>query len=503
MADKKNPSRAERAVSEVKKNTGSSNSKASSKSKPKKNSTGSKKPTKAEKAVSNSSVPVSLICIALFALFAVLSINPEGAVLQLIKAVLFGFLGQAGFYFSIPALLYLFLINTFGRRTSVKMRSICTVIFVLLCGCIFHLTVQTQGVASGINLIPDLYLSGVDGFSGGIVCGGIALLMKWACGRWAALLICVLAAFLTLLAAMDITVPSIIRAIANRPRDEVDEDEEQEYIEPAALVVNHIANKRIEKKRQHNSRLEGVHTPNMAELDTLPKSVPQQNVKKIQKPKQPVPQPAAISEENTVGTPSRASGVMSTIDLDINAPVFASGQGAIPVMDENEILTGSSQGMPELNLDVAPPSFVMAKEEPAEPKVRPMPKAAMEPVDSKPEKKKDKVTANDTETSAQQVAAEIEMNQAQQQPDYCFPPMDLLKMPVRGAAEHRRGAVSGPLRRGEKHLRQHRDGNLRRQIFGADVAERRGDRRHQGTKHPHRDRRAGGCRPEKLRPGPL
>ena len=429
MAEKKNPSRAERAVSEVKKSTGSSNSKASSKSKPKKNT--SKKPTKAEKAAATASnVPVSLISIALFVLFAVLSINPEGAVLQLIRSVLFGFLGQAGFYFSIPALFYLFIINTFGRRTAVKMRSICTVVFVALCGCIFHLAVQTQGIASGINLIPDLYLSGVDGFSGGIFCGGIAMLMKWACGRWAALLICVLAAILTLLGAMDITVPSIIRAIANRPRPEYDEDEEQEYIEPAALVVNHIANKHIEKKKQQNARRESVRTSDMAELDVLPKSTPQQNMTKSRKPKQAVQQTSPVSEQVTTGTPSRASGVMSTIDLDINAPVFSAAK---PVSEE-EILTGGNEGMPQLELDVVPPEFVMAKEEP-ELKTRSMPKAVTEQIESKPEKKKDKVTAKDTEVSAQQVAEEIEKNQTQQQPDYCFPPMDLLKKPMRGAAD--------------------------------------------------------------------
>jgi hypothetical protein len=165
----------------------------------------------------------------MFALFAVISVNPEGAVLGLIRSVLFGFLGQAGFYFAIPGLLYLFIINTFGRRTAVKMRSICTVVFVTLCGCIFHLTVQSQGMATGINVVPDLYVSGMDGISGGIICGGIALLLKWACGRWVALLLCVLAAILTLLGAIEITIPSLIRAIANRPREE--EEEEQEYID--------------------------------------------------------------------------------------------------------------------------------------------------------------------------------------------------------------------------------------------------------------------------------
>ena len=429
MAEKKNQSRAERAVSEVKKNTGSSNSKASAKSKAKKNSPN--KPTKAEKAASSSSnVPVSLISLVLFALFAVLSTNPDGAVLHLIRSVLFGFLGQAGFYFSIPALFYLFVINTFGRRTAVKMRSICTVVFVALCGCIFHLAVQNQGVASGINLIPDLYLSGVEGFSGGILCGGIAMLMKWACGRWASLLICVLAAILTLLGAMEITVPSVIRAIANRPRPEYDEDEEQEYIEPAALVVNHIANKRIEKKKQKITQAESVRSSDMAELEVLPKSTPQQNMVKSRKTKQSVQQRVDVSEQITTGTPSRASGVMSTIDLDINAPVFGTANTA----SEEEILTGGSESMPSLELDVVPPDFVMAQEEPAS-KTKSMPKAVLEPVEPKPEKKKEKVTARDTEVSAQQVAEEIEKNQIQKQPDYCFPPLELLKKPARGAAD--------------------------------------------------------------------
>ena len=430
MAEKKTVSRAERAVSEVKKNTGSSNSKASAKSKPKKNKPA--KPTKAEKAAtSGSGAPVSLISIALFALFAVLSINSEGVILGLIRSVLFGFLGQAGFYFSIPALFYLFLINTFGRRTALKMRNICTVAFVVLCGCIFHLAVQSQAVTVDINLIPDLYMSGVNGFSGGIFCGGIAMLMKWACGRWAALLICVLAAVLTLLAAMEITVPSLIRAIANRPRPEYDEDEEQEYIEPAALVVNHIANKHIEKKKQHNIRQESVRTVDMAEVEHLPQATPQQNMTRPKKPKLPAPQPAAAEEQTIGGTPSRGSAVMSTIDLDINAPVFGGARAAA----EEEILTGGCESMPQLELDVTPPEFVMAKEEIPEAKPKAMPKAVMEPMEPKPEKKKEKVSARDTEVSAQQVAQEIEENRTKQQPDYCFPPMDLLKKPMRGAAD--------------------------------------------------------------------
>ena len=424
MAEKKNPSRAERAVSDVKKNSGSSNSKASSKPK----TTSKKKSTKADKAAQNSKVPVSLIYFILFALLAVLSVNPEGALLKLIRSVLMGFVGLAGFYFAIPATLYLFIINTFGRRTAVTMRSVCTVVFATLCGCIFHLTVQNQGIASGIEIIPDLYMAGVGGYGGGIICGGLALLIKWACGKWVAILLCILTAIFCLLGAMEITPASIIRAIANRPRDE-EEDEEQAYIEPAALVVNHIANKRIEKKRQHNARLEAAVEAD-PEVELLPKSTmkmeqPKPKAKAVRQPVQPV------AEQKTSGTPSRAAGMMSTIDLDIGAPVYG-GRPAEP--DEEELYTGGSEPMPQLNLEeVKPPEFVMAREE--APKPRSMPKAVMEPIDEKPEKKKEKVTAKETETSAQQVAAEIEQNQALEQPAYCFPPMDLLKKPVRGSAD--------------------------------------------------------------------
>ena len=164
MAQKKNPSRAEQAVSDVKKNTGSANSKQKASTKKSGASNKAKPSTKAEKAASSGSgVPVSILSLALFALFAVLALNTEGAVLKLVKSIVLGFIGQAGFYFAIPALLYIFIIHTFGRRTAVKMRSICTVIFVMLCGCIFHLAVQTQGMAAGIQIVPDLYLSGRSG----------------------------------------------------------------------------------------------------------------------------------------------------------------------------------------------------------------------------------------------------------------------------------------------------------------------------------------------------
>ena len=429
MAEKKSQSRAQKAVSDVKKNTGASNSAKSAK---KNQSAGKKKaPSKAEQAAFSPSFSVvtAIISAAILFLLVVLCINPEGALLRFIKSLLLGLFGQAGFYFAIPGCLFLFIINTFSRRSAVKMRSFCVISFVLLCGCLFHLVVQEQTLGTGFAVFTELYWGGIEGITGGVVCGGIAMLLRWTCGTLLSYLIFILSTILTLLGAMQITVPSILRAIANRPRDTFEEEEEQEYIDPAALMVNHIANKKIEQKRQRRQQ----EAARLQEVQNLPQAVPQQ-----QKPvkKQSKKAVAEMSEQEHVpadGRPSRGAGVMNTIDLDISAPMFGSQEPAVekkrslkpaaPVAVEGEdIEEPVPSRMPKLDIQKpARPAVVEKKAVPAE--------------ENPPEMKKEKVTAREAEASAQQVAAEIARNQVSQKPMYCFPPIDLLKCPARGSAD--------------------------------------------------------------------
>ena len=433
MAEKKSQSRAEKAVSDVKKNTGASNSAKSAK-KNQANSSGKKKTsTRAEQAAAKASFNVitAIISAALFFLLMVLCINPEGALLRFIKSMLLGLFGQAGFYFAIPGTLYLFIINTFSRRSAVRMRSFCVISFVLLCGCLFHL-VLNHPVGTGFEIFTELYWGGMEGTTGGVICGGIAMLLKWSCGTLLSYLLCIAGAVLTLLGAMQITVPSILRAIANRPRDTVEEEETQEYIDPAALMVNHIANKKIEQKRQRRQQ----EAARLQELQNLPQATPQHNaVKKA--PKEPAasqepaaPEVAAQEEVNTTGTPARAAGMMSTIDLDISAPMFGKqdksqktrrpAKPAAPVAVEGEDLEAVVPSrMPKLDKEQQLRSIMVEKEAPQKPEEKPL------------DVKKDKVTSKEAEESAQQVAVEIAQNQAAQKPAYCFPPIDLLKRPVR------------------------------------------------------------------------
>ena len=433
MAEKKSQSRAEKAVSDVKKNTGASNS---AKSAPKKNtqkkaSSGKKTTSRAEQAAQKVpfSVLVSIISLAVFFLLVVLWVNPEGALLRFLKSLFLGLFGQAGFYFSAPVALFLFIINTFNRRSAVKMRSICAMIFVLLCGCLFHLCVQKQEMATGFALLPDLYWSGVEGISGGVICGGIAMLLRWSCGKLLSFLICILLAILTLLGSMQITLPSIIRAIANRPREVEEEDEVQEYIDPAALMVNKIATKQIEQKKLRRLRQEMAR---QMDVQNLPQSTPAQNKTKKPVKQQEAKEPVA-EEVVSTGTPSRAAGVMNTIDLDIDAPVVRK-KAAKPVAVEGEDIENIVPSrMPELDLNAKPATFTKEERQPTR-KAAPKPVAEAVPK-SAADGKKEKVTSKDTEESAQQVAAEIAHNQTIQKSQYCFPPIELLKRPARGAAD--------------------------------------------------------------------
>ena len=78
--------------------------------KPPKKAANSKKPPKVgteyENPVSTSLV-TAFISFCLFLLFVLICVKPEGALLMVVKSVVLGLVGRAGFYFLIPALLIL------------------------------------------------------------------------------------------------------------------------------------------------------------------------------------------------------------------------------------------------------------------------------------------------------------------------------------------------------------------------------------------------------------
>ena len=404
------------------------------------------------------STVMAIVSFILFVLFLVICINPDGLLLRAINNLLTGLIGKAGFYFSVPALLYLFVINTFGRKTAVTMRSICTIVFVFSCGCIYHLAVQTQGMAKGLAIFPDLYLSGIEGRSGGVLCGGLAYLLRWACGSTVSYIVIGIGAVLTLLGALEITVPSLIRAIINRPKDDwEDEEQQQVYVEPAVKVVNHIANKQIEnkRKRRQQQELEYERTILVQQEPARPVELPpvkpsrkapeKEPVRETPVPKPPAPirnQAASVQTSAPAAsgsTPTNAAGMMSTIDLDIESPLFAATnhhpapKPAVPVRvaaeEEFEDIPRKKQ---EPDIPIQPPEREPQRSAaPSAQKAPKQPAAAAAPLEEMP----GKVSSKDARESAQQVAMEIQQGSSAPQAAYSFPPISLLKRPMGGSAD--------------------------------------------------------------------
>ena len=428
MAKKKTSSQAEKIVTDTKRKAPPS--KSNSKKKPPKKAANSKKQPKVATEYENpvsSSLVTALISFCLFVLFVLICVKPEGALLMVVRSVVLGLVGRAGFYFLIPALLYLAVINLFGRKIAVRMRSVCAVLFALLCGVIYHLVVAGQVQTEPVRLISYLYSGGSAGTSGGVICGGVACLLRWACGSVLSYIISMLCAVLTLLGAMQITIPSLIRAIANRPRDDY-EEEEDEYIEPAAIVVNKIANRQIEQKRQRREQARQTATPRIEEpvQERLP------DPPKPRKEKQPPRQPEI--QDTVKHAPGKGAAFMSRIDTEISAPLAGTSryvQEDIPsVFDEPISAPAPVPEEPEIPEKM--PELVLEHKKTVQ--VKPAPKKRQEP-EPQPQPEPDKVTSRDTAAAAQQVTAEIAQNQAKKAPEYCFPPMDLLKRPARAAAD--------------------------------------------------------------------
>ena len=396
MAEKNKKSQAEKAAA-AKKQTKSSGTKQAAE---KKNAV--KAPEQ-----NQSAVPVrlitALVCLTLFVLFLVIFLKPEGAVTTLIQSFILGLVGKIAFYVSIPGLLYLFCIQAFSGKRPIKLRSTCMICFILLCGCISQLFLKETDLPEGFSLLVYLYEGGPIGTTAGMLCGGIALLLRWLFGTVIACLILIVAALLTLLAAFQITIPSIIRAVQNRPRADWEDEEKEEVPEPAAVVVNHIASKRIEyveQKRQKKAEQAMIDIP----VDDEPLAVP------VRKHK--------ITE--------KASAFMSQIDSDVDKPVVAAEKSVVENADVDLILEAEpARRTASPNIEEIPPVPVAMPE-----LVKEM--AAPEPIEIV---KHEKVTAKDAEASAAEVAAEIAQAEAVTRPEYCYPPIDLLKLPSKGAQD--------------------------------------------------------------------
>jgi len=247
-----------------------------------------------------------------------------------------------------------------------------------------------------LSIVSELYVGGIDGTTGGLLCGGTATLIRLLCGPVIGYILLILCAIFTLLGSMQITIPSIIRAFRNCPRIEEDAAKPERQ-EPAAVVVNYIATKRHEYLRKRKSVAVDVdsqiETEGVSKDETHPTpSTPQQ-----------------VKNQTT-----RADDIMTQIGSDVTEPVAVAGEAS----NATSVPEFVSEEMPLFQ----PIQFVSEETEPV---LTPLPV----------EMKKEKVSARDAEESAAEVAAEIAESAIIEQPEYCYPPIDLLRLSEGGAMD--------------------------------------------------------------------
>ncbi len=383
MAQKKSASQAQKAAAKSKSN----------KTAPTKKGKNAPKPE--EKVVIPPRLISSVVCAALFLLFLIIFLNQDGALTKLVYHVILGIFGSVSFYIAIPVLLYMFIIQAFSGKRPVIMRTVSLGCFVLICGCIAHLMLPVGELSKGFRLVADLYRGGIQGTTGGVLCGCLAMLLKFLCGKVISMILLIIMAVLALLGGMQITIPSIIRAVQNRPRAEW-EDEEVEVQEPAAVLVNHIATKRIEHIE-----------------------------KKRQKQAEQAEQPAKPVQKK-----SKAEELMRQIEEDTDRPVAAAEQPVTAQSDDSIFTPVAAKPKKQLTEDIPEEMPILDMEQ------IPQEIPAETPSVKTPEEKPaPKVTAKEAADSAALVAMEIAENAAIEKPVYCFPPIDLLNRASSGVAD--------------------------------------------------------------------
>ena len=399
MGKSKKPSQAERAAASSKKNKAVK-----------------KKETKQNKDAVH--IPARLVgacvCLCLLIFSIIMLFRVDGILPNFCYGVIVGLIGHTGFYFSIPALLYLFCILAFSGECPVRMRSICTVIFVLLMGCIAHMTVYSADLGKGLSIIADLYKGGADGSTGGVLCGLVAFCTAKILSVPGAYAVLIIAAILTVMAAVGITIPSLVRAYENRPRGNWENEEKEVKPEPAEVVVNHIANKRIEyieHRRKAQEERQEIDIPLNGEKKRKPKAQPKPEVNDMMRQIDDIDTPAVSHEEQiTFEMDQPAESKKVSKPKQTAEPQLKAARKEIEHKSEEKPEAVDQTPWDDADEELLP---VMPLKDPA----------------------LDKVTAKEARASAAQVAAEIEQRNSEEKPIYCFPPINLLHPAKRSSAD--------------------------------------------------------------------
>ena len=348
----------------------------------------------------------AFVCLGLAALLLLGLFGVEAFLISPLMDLVRGLVG-AGIYVLPFSLLAAFLILLFHDGRPVRLRVSCALGVSLGVGILGHLFGAEAEISWGFPMVVELWETGVEQASGGVIAGFLAMLLRDSISLAGATVLVVILMLLALLFTFRLTIPGLFRAYRARPKPEY-APPQREHADPAQTLVNHVAARQQQKAERRRSSIADFDIP----LDD------------------PVVQPAPKAQEPPKKQKKADKFLESLEDLErLDQPEQTRIPDTAPVMETPLVVPKAKT--PEPTPEPAPAPASDPVPEPVQPAVSPQKAkfdaaAAALPELTLPDEGSRKAKKEETRLEAAKIASEIA--QAEEQPAvYAYPPVRLLQ----------------------------------------------------------------------------
>ena len=338
----------------------------------------------------------AFVCLFLAALLLLGLFGVQAFLISPLVDLVRGLIGSG--IFVLPfSLLAAFLILLFHDGRPVRLRVSCALGVSLGVGILGHLFAATAEIEWGFPMVVELWKTGVEHTSGGVIAGFLAMLLRDCISLAGATVLTVVLMVVALLFTFRLTIPGLFRAYRERPRPEY-EPPQREHADPAKVLVDHVASRQIQKTERRRSAIADFDIP-------------------VDEPVLPPP------PKETAKKKKKADKFLESLERleELDQPVQTQIPDTAPVVETPLVVPKAKTPEPE-------PEPIPAPEPPpvSPQKAKFDAAAATLPDLTLPDDPTRKAKKDETRLEAAKIASEIA--QAEEQPAvYAFPPVRLLQ----------------------------------------------------------------------------
>lgn len=201
----------------------------------------------------------AFVCLFLGIFTVLCCFHVNAVVLNLMASLFKGTIG-AGFYILPFSFLLGFLILLLHDGRPVALRVTCAFLLAATIGALAHVFSGGSELEWSWEMFGELWDGGISGAGGGVLSGFLAELLSAVISRIGAAIVLLAALLLELITCLNMTIGGILTAIRERPRAEYAEPQ-REHPDPAQVIVNHVAQKQIERTERKRSRMSEFDLP--------------------------------------------------------------------------------------------------------------------------------------------------------------------------------------------------------------------------------------------------